>query len=96
VVLPAASFAEAQGSYTNLEGRVQFLRPVLRLDPPLREGWDVLSEIGLRLGLPGLEFAGIFQVQREAARANPAFAALADPPAPEPEPTPVMYGPARP
>jgi NADH-quinone oxidoreductase subunit G len=96
VVLPAASFAEAQGSYTNLEGRVQFLRPVLRLDPPLREGWDVLSEIGLRLGLPGLEFAGIFQVQREAARANPAFAALADPPAPEPEPTPVLYGPARP
>jgi NADH-quinone oxidoreductase subunit G len=96
VVLPAAAFAEAQGSYTNLEGRVQFLRPVLRLDPPLREGWDVLSEIGQRLDMSGLDFAGIFQVQREAARANPAFAALADPPAPEPEPTPVMYGPARP
>jgi len=96
VVLPAASFAEAQGSYTNLEGRVQFLRPVLPLDPPLREGWDVLSEVGQRLRVPGLDFAGIFQVQREAARANPAFSALADPPAPEPEPTPVMYGPARP
>jgi NADH-quinone oxidoreductase subunit G len=96
VVLPATSFAEAQGSYTNLEGRVQFLRPVLRLDPPLREGWDVLAEIGRRLEVPGMDFAGIFQIQREAARGNPAFAALADPPAPEPEPTPVMYGPARP
>jgi len=96
VVLPAASFAETQGSYTNLEGRVQFLRPVLRLDPPLREGWDVLTEIGQRLGVAGMEFAGIFQIQREAARANVAFAALADPPAPDPEPTPVMYGPARP
>jgi NADH-quinone oxidoreductase subunit G len=96
VVLPAASFAEAQGSYTNLEGRVQFVRPVLRLNPPLREGWDVLTELGQRLGAAGLGFAGIFQIQREAARANPAFAALADPPAPEPEPTPVMYGPARP
>jgi len=96
VVLPAASFAEAQGSYTNLEGRVQFLRPALFLEPPLREGWDVLADLGQRLGVAGLDFTGIFQVQREAARAIPAFAALADPPAPEPEPTPVMYGPARP
>jgi NADH-quinone oxidoreductase subunit G len=96
VVLPAASFAETQGSYTNLEGRVQFLRPILRLDPPLREGWDVLCEIGLRLGADGMDFAGIFQVQRAAAQANPAFAPLADPPAPEPEPTPVLYGPSRP
>jgi predicted molibdopterin-dependent oxidoreductase YjgC len=95
VVLPAASFAEAQGSYTNLEGRVQFLRPVLHVAPPLREGWDVLCEIGQRLEVGGLDFAGIFQ--REAARAGgPAFAALASPPDPEPEPTPVVYGPARP
>jgi NADH-quinone oxidoreductase subunit G len=96
VVLPAASFAETQGSYTNLEGRVQFLRPILRVEPPLREGWDVLTELGQRLEVPGLDFAGIFQVQREAARVDPAFSALATPPAPEPEPTPVMYGPARP
>jgi NADH dehydrogenase/NADH:ubiquinone oxidoreductase subunit G len=96
VVLPAASFAEAQGSYTNLEGRVQFLRPVLHLEPPLREAWDVLCDIGQRLQVPGLEFAGIFQVQREAARTSPAFVALAGPPAPEPQPTPVLLGPARP
>ncbi len=96
VVLPAASFAETQGSYTNLEGRVQFLRPVLPVEPPLREGWDVLCEIGQRLGAPGFEFAGIFQVQRRAAEAIPVLAALAGPPAPDPEPTPVIYGPARP
>jgi len=96
VVLPAASFAETQGSYTNLEGRVQFLRPVLRLDPPLREGWELLCEIGQRLEVPDMDFAGIFQVQRAAAQASPAFSALADPPAPGPVPTPVLYGPARP
>jgi NADH dehydrogenase/NADH:ubiquinone oxidoreductase subunit G len=96
VVLPAASFAEAQGSYTNLEGRVQFLRPVLHVEPPLREGWDVLCDIGQRLGVDGLDFAGIFQVQRAAAQARPAFADLAEPPPPDPAPTPVLYGPARP
>ena len=96
VLLPSLSFAESQGSYTNLEGRVQFLRPVLSFGPPLREGWEVLSEIGQRLGARDLDFAGIFQVQRAAAGAIPAFEPLADPPAPEPPPTPVLYGPARP
>ena len=96
VVLPDVSFAETQGSYTNLEGQVQFLRPVLHIEPPLREGWDLLCEVGQRLGVPDLDFAGIFQVQRAAAAAIPAFEPLADPPAPEPPPTPVLYGPARP
>ncbi len=96
VVLPAVSFAETQGSYTNLEGRVQFLRPALYVEPPLRETWDVLCDIGERLGVAGMEYAGIFQVQRDVARAVTALAALANPPVPEPPPTPVMYGPARP
>jgi NADH dehydrogenase/NADH:ubiquinone oxidoreductase subunit G len=96
VVLPAVNFAETQGSYTNLEGSVQFLRPVMHVEPPLREGWDVLCDLGQRLGARGMDFAGIFQIQREAAGAIPEFAVLAGPPAPEPEPTPVMYGPARP
>jgi NADH-quinone oxidoreductase subunit G len=97
VVIPDISFAETQGSYTNLEGRVQFLRPVLYPEPPLREGWEVLSDIGERLGVEEIStFAGIFQVQRAAAAAFPAFAPLADPPAPEPSPAPTLLGPARP
>ena len=96
VLIPDISFAETQGSYTNLEGRVQFLRPVLYAEPPLREGWDVLSDLAERLGVRETSFAGIFQVQRAAAAAVPAFAALADPPAPDPAPRPTMLGPARP
>src|SRR6266536_1608855 len=96
VVLPDVSFAETQGSYTNLEGRVQPLRPVLPIEPPLREGWEVLADIGDRLGVPGMGFLGILNVQREAARAIGGFAALADIPSTEPKPTPVLYGPARP
>jgi NADH-quinone oxidoreductase subunit G len=94
--LPSLSFAESQGSYTNLEGTVQFLRPALPFEPPLREGWDVLCDLGQRLSVKGMDFAGIFHVQRAAAAAVAAFEPLADPPAPEPPTTPVMYGPARP
>jgi len=97
VVLPAVSFAETQGSYTNLEGRVQFLRPPLQVRPPLREGWDLLCELGVRLGLAEFgRYAGIFQIQRAAAAAVPALAALAQPPAPETPTGAVMLGASRP
>jgi NADH-quinone oxidoreductase subunit G len=95
VVLPATSFAERQGSYTNLEGRVQFLRPAVEAGPPLKESWEVLCELGAALGLE-LDYAGIFPVQREIAGKIPALAALAQPPSPDPEPAPVLVGPARP
>jgi NADH-quinone oxidoreductase subunit G len=86
VVLPAATFAERQGSYTNLEGTVQFLRPPIALQQPLKEGWEVLCGLATALGLP-LDYAGIFPIQREIAGRVPSA---------EPEPTPVLIGPAHP
>jgi NADH dehydrogenase/NADH:ubiquinone oxidoreductase subunit G len=96
IVLPDISFAESQGSYTSLDGTVQFIRPVLELRPPLREGWEVLGELGLALGLDTV-FGSIFDVQRRAAQTVPAWSPLARAEAAAPETTgPVMLGPARP
>jgi NADH-quinone oxidoreductase subunit G len=95
VLLPATTFAERQGSYTNLEGTVQFLRPPIAANPPLKEAWEALTELGLALGL-NLDYAGIFPIQREAAARVPALAALAQAPSPEPQPAPVLVGPAHP
>src|SRR5437868_4191641 len=64
VVPPATTFAERQGSYTNVEGTIQFLRPPIAVRPPLKEGWEVLVELGAALGLT-LDFDGIFPIQRE-------------------------------
>ncbi|HXB04296.1 MAG TPA: hypothetical protein VNY77_05440, partial [Candidatus Angelobacter sp.] len=77
------------------EGTVQFLRPPIEVDPPLKESWEVLTELGAALGIT-LDYAGIFAIQREAATAVPALAALAQPPSPEPAPVPVLVGPAHP
>ncbi|MGH7777568.1 MAG: 2Fe-2S iron-sulfur cluster-binding protein [Candidatus Dormibacterales bacterium] len=95
VVMPAASFAETQGSYTNLEGRVQFLSPPIAVRPPRREGWEVLSHIMSALGLRA-DHAGLFDIQRRIAAEFPDLAAVdgrpdAQPPAPR-----VLVGPARP
>src|SRR5207245_3951995 len=79
VMLPATTFAQRQGSYTNLEGTVQFLRPPIAVDPPLKESWEVLTELGVALGL-NLAYAGVVAIQREAAAASPALAALGPPP----------------
>ena len=95
VVLPATSFAEQQGSYTNLEGRIQFLRPPVAVEAPLKESWEVLCELGSALGV-NLDYTGIFAIQRDAAKVAPALAALAQQPAAEPEPVSVLLGPARP
>ncbi|HEV2140143.1 MAG TPA: molybdopterin-dependent oxidoreductase, partial [Candidatus Dormibacteraeota bacterium] len=86
VVLPAATFAERQGSYTNLEGTVQFLRPPIALRPPLIEGWQVLVELAAALGVT-MDYVGIGHIQREMAL---------QPPDPNPAPTPVLVGPAHP
>jgi NADH-quinone oxidoreductase subunit G len=95
VIFPATTFAERQGSYTNVEGTVQFLRPPVPLQQPLRESWDVLCELGRALGMD-LDYLGIFPIQREAASTIPALSALSQQPDPEPEPDPVLLGPARP
>ncbi|MGH7902899.1 MAG: 2Fe-2S iron-sulfur cluster-binding protein [Candidatus Dormibacteraceae bacterium] len=94
VVLPGISFAETQGSYTNLEGRIQFLHPPLAVRPPRREGWEVLSELLANLGLPP-DDAGISDLQRRIAAEIPRLAAIAVP-EPEPAPPAVLMGPARP
>ncbi len=86
VVLPATTFAERQGSYTNVEGTVQFLRPPIPIRSPLKDGWEVLCELAIALGLK-VDYAGIFPIQRELAM---------QPPDPDPEPTPVLIGPAHP
>jgi len=86
VVLPATTFAERQGSYTNVEGTVQFLRPPIPVQAPLMEGWEVLSGLAAALGLR-LDYAGISPIQREIAIQAPD---------PSPPPPPVLIGPAHP
>lgn len=50
VVLPAASFAEKLGTFTNTERRVQLVRPAL--DPPgqARPDWAIILDVANRMG----------------------------------------------
>lgn len=52
VVLPASSFFEKQGTYTNTDRRVQIGRPVIPMPGEARLDWQVLCELSTRLGYP--------------------------------------------
>eukprot|EP00913_Durusdinium_trenchii_P035262 g32992.t1 len=52
VILPASSFFEKTGTYTNTDRRVQLGRAVLEAPGEARQDWEVVCEIGKRIGLP--------------------------------------------
>ena len=55
VVFPSATFAETEGTYTNVERRVQLLSPGLgpRGDQDL--DWRILAQIARRMNVPGFD-----------------------------------------
>ncbi|MFQ5733891.1 MAG: molybdopterin-dependent oxidoreductase, partial [Planctomycetaceae bacterium] len=52
VILPASSYFEKIGTYTNTDRRVQLGKPVLEPPGDARQDWEIVCEIGRRIGLP--------------------------------------------
>jgi formate dehydrogenase alpha subunit len=75
VVLPAASFAEKDGTFTNTERRVQLLRKVL--DPPgqAKADWRILSEVAERLGYT-MTYASSAKIMEEIAALTPIYGGM--------------------
>jgi predicted molibdopterin-dependent oxidoreductase YjgC len=83
IFLPAASFAEAEGTLTSIEGRVQELRSVEHFEPGAAHGfarpdWRIFADLAARLGRTDLRYSDAAAV-RAAMRADlPGFAAEGD------------------
>ena len=52
VVLPSASFAEKEGTFTNLEGRVQPVRKAVEPFGESRADWQIILDLAAGLGHP--------------------------------------------
>ncbi len=76
VLLPGFSFAEAEGTYTNLERRVQRLRPALKPTGHMRANWQIVAQIAAEMGAAGFGYASSGDVLAEIAAAVPAYAGL--------------------
>ena len=77
VVLPRSFFAEKDGTYTNLERRVQRIGPVqLPWRTEARTELWILGELGRRLGTPGFDHQSAGDVFDEIASVSPAYAGI--------------------
>ncbi len=50
VVLPAKSWGEVDGTYTNTDRRIQRVRTAVGAQPGVKEDWEILCELSSRMG----------------------------------------------
>jgi formate dehydrogenase alpha subunit len=72
VVLPAATAAERDGTFTNNEGRIQAVRAAIEPLGEAKAEWEMFAELGARFGLKN-EFTSVGAVTAEIAKAVPGY-----------------------
>jgi len=75
VVLPGACWAEADGTFTNSERRVQRIRKAVEPPGLSMPNWKIFSEIGTRLGL-SMEYGTSEEIFDEMTSLTPSFAGI--------------------
>jgi predicted molibdopterin-dependent oxidoreductase YjgC len=76
VVLPGASFAEKEGTFTNTERRVQRLRKAIEPVGDCRADWWITGELGKRMGGKGFDFAHPSQIMEEISTLTPSYGGI--------------------
>lgn len=76
VVLPAASFAEMEGTITNLEGRVQELRSAIAPLGLAQPGWKIITDLARMMGHEAWAYPSATDVMAEIGQLIPAYAEL--------------------
>ena len=76
VVLPAASFAEKEGTFTNTERRCQRVRKAI--DPPgeAKADWEIICEIARSCSYNGMSYKDPSEVMDEIARVTPIYGGM--------------------
>jgi predicted molibdopterin-dependent oxidoreductase YjgC len=75
VVLPASSYAERDGTYTNTERRVQLTKPVVRPPGQARRDWEIICELATAVGYP-MTYASTAEINDEMRRLTPSYAGI--------------------
>ncbi len=71
VVLPAASFAEKEGTFVNTERRVQRVRKAVNPPGEARGDLEIISQLAKKTGLAGFDYSNETEVMEEVATLVP-------------------------
>jgi formate dehydrogenase major subunit/formate dehydrogenase alpha subunit len=75
VVLPAASFAEKEGTFVNTERKVQRVRRAIRSPGEAREDWKILCDLSDRMGYP-MNYGIAKDIMKEIAEVTPSYCGI--------------------
>ena len=77
VVFPRATFAEKDGTFTNLERRIQRLKPGKSLpEGGSRPEWQIICDVAHKMGAPGFLLASPSATMDEIARVAPVYSGV--------------------
>jgi formate dehydrogenase alpha subunit len=76
VVLPAASFAEKEGTITNTERRVQRIRKAIEPVGESKADWEIASLIARKMGASGFDYSSAEEVFEEIRKVTPSYAGV--------------------
>jgi formate dehydrogenase alpha subunit len=75
VVLPAASFAEKDGTFTNTERRVQRVRKAINPPGEAKPDWQIICLLSKKMGRP-MVYASTSEIMAEIASLTPAYGGI--------------------
>ena len=76
VVLPACSFAEKEGTFTNTERRVQRVRKAIEPVGDSQPDWWIICRIAQRMRAKGFDFDSPVSIMEEIARLTPSYGGI--------------------
>ncbi|MFH1075277.1 MAG: formate dehydrogenase subunit alpha [Pseudomonadota bacterium] len=76
IVLPATSFAEKEGTFTNTERRVQRVRKAIDPVGGSRPDWMIIEEIAQNMGAKGFDFSTTQAIMEEIRSVTPDYAGI--------------------
>ncbi len=73
VILPATSYAEKDGTFTNTERRVQRVRKAVEAPGECRLDWKILSDVAKGLGASGFDYKDAEEIFNEIRKTTPSY-----------------------
>jgi len=75
VVLPSATFAEKEGTFTNTERKVQRVRKAVESPGMAREDWSILCDLAGKMGNP-MKYENAQSIMAEIGRVTPSYCGI--------------------
>ncbi|MBI5198988.1 MAG: formate dehydrogenase subunit alpha [Nitrospirae bacterium] len=75
VILPAASFAEKDGTFTNTERRIQLIRKATAPVGESKPDWEIICELSSMMGYE-MNYRGTYEIMEEVALLTPIYGGI--------------------